>query len=256
MNSVLCIFAHPDDEIFAGGTLAHLAEHGVQLHLLCVTHGENGAPGYPPIPDRSQLGRIRTEEMHCAAEAIGAASLKFLDYVDEVGPDGGMIAFSHDPLQFEAEIIAAIDTSNAEVVITHGSDGEYGHPAHRLIHTIVMRAARSMGDAAPLVYGFQADFEGHPDKQYANTSDPAHIVLTTRRYLHSHVMPMFECHHTQSSWWIHLKTEKLGRPATPDEAWHLHPREGLHRHWPPVNSQPVIDLFVEWLKQNPLEVHE
>ena len=43
---LLASFAHPDDESFgAGGTLAKYAHQGVQVVLLCLTHGGAGIPG-------------------------------------------------------------------------------------------------------------------------------------------------------------------------------------------------------------------
>jgi len=35
---LLAVFAHPDDETFGmGGTLAHYAHQGVEVHLVCAT---------------------------------------------------------------------------------------------------------------------------------------------------------------------------------------------------------------------------
>jgi LmbE family N-acetylglucosaminyl deacetylase len=35
--SLLVVLAHPDDEIFHGGVLAHLSERGVRVTLVCAT---------------------------------------------------------------------------------------------------------------------------------------------------------------------------------------------------------------------------
>ncbi len=58
---LLAIFAHPDDETFRpGGTLALLAQRGVKVHVLTLTHGEAGSCGEPPLctpdelPDRAR----------------------------------------------------------------------------------------------------------------------------------------------------------------------------------------------------------
>ncbi|MEM7735243.1 MAG: PIG-L deacetylase family protein [Deinococcota bacterium] len=250
LSSVLCVIAHPDDELFNAGTLVHLAQHGVDVHLVCATRGEQGAPGYPPLDDLTELGQVRSQEMNCAAEVIGAASLEFLGYVDETGEDSVLIEFAHDPTQLREDITHAIQQTQAEVIITHGSDGEYGHPAHKLLHRAVCDAANAL--ASPLVYSFQASFDGHPDPKNANQSDTADVVVDTACYLESHVMPMFECHRTQSSWWLHLKTQKLGRPATKAEAWHLHPRKGLCRQVPKDTSASQIDdIFTRWLAAHP-----
>ncbi|MCA9913974.1 MAG: PIG-L family deacetylase, partial [Anaerolineae bacterium] len=238
------------DEIFIGGTLVHLAQNHVDVHLLCVTHGESGAPGFPPIANRDELGAIRTQEMHCAAQVIGAVTLNFLDYKDEVSPNHELMEFVHDPVQFEAELVTAIERVQPDVIITHGSDGEYGHPAHRLVHRSVLAAAQALTDNMPLVYSFQAIFDQHPDPDTANQSDVAHIIVPTAVYIASHMMRLFECHWTQSSWWLHLKSEKLGRPATKAESWHLHPLESLHRHLPPVATGTPDDHFSQWCQDH------
>lgn len=250
MKAVLCIYAHPDDEIFIGGTLVHLAQNNVEVHLLCVTHGESGAPGFPPIDNWEELGSIRTQEMHCAAQVIGAASLNFLDYKDEVSPTNDLIEFAHNPARFQEELVAAIERVQPDVIITHGSDGEYGHPAHRLVHRSVLAAVRSLAEDAPLVYSFQAIFDQHPDQDTANQSDVAHIIVPTAAYINNYIVRLFECHWTQTSWWIHLKSEKLGRPATKSESWHLHPLESLHRHLPPVLAGIPDDDFTQWFQNH------
>ena len=38
--TILAIFAHPDDEIGVGSTLAYYGEAGVRTVLLCATRGE------------------------------------------------------------------------------------------------------------------------------------------------------------------------------------------------------------------------
>ncbi len=60
---ILSIFAHPDDEsILAGGTLAACAAAGVDVVLVCVTHGEQGPIAYPDLATRETLGAVRETE--------------------------------------------------------------------------------------------------------------------------------------------------------------------------------------------------
>ncbi len=247
LQSVLCIFAHPDDEIFAGGTLARLSSEGVSIHLVCATRGENGAPGYPQIEDKGELGKVRTKEMQCAAKVLNA-TLHFLDYVDEVGLAGEMIEFYHQPETFRQEIKTLANEIKPDVILTHGSDGEYGHPAHKLIHRTVLDVVKELHDS-PLVYSFQAYWDAHPENtnRNLNQSDPAHIIIDVAPFLQSHVQQLYVCHQTQSSWWIHLKTQKLGRDATPEESWMMHSQEGFHRHYPLTdNQQQPNDKFTRW----------
>lgn len=55
---ILAVFAHPDDESFLmGGTLAHYALNGVEVALLCLTHGEKGYSDQAPEDERQRLMR-------------------------------------------------------------------------------------------------------------------------------------------------------------------------------------------------------
>ncbi len=60
--SLLAVFAHPDDEIFHGGVLAHMAERGVRVTLACATNGEAGK-AHPSIGTVTDLAALRVEEL-------------------------------------------------------------------------------------------------------------------------------------------------------------------------------------------------
>src|SRR5262245_31056889 len=105
---MLCLVAHPDDEtIFCGGTLAKLAAQGVPIHILCLTRGEGGELGEPPLTDRKHLGDVRSAEMACAIQQLGVQRLDFLSYVDPVvGPGETLFAPEHDPSKLVEQITA------------------------------------------------------------------------------------------------------------------------------------------------------
>ena len=66
---ILAIHAHPDDlELFAGGTLALLAQAGHQLTLVTLSNGDCGSTEY----DAEELGRIRRAEAAASARLFGA----------------------------------------------------------------------------------------------------------------------------------------------------------------------------------------
>src|SRR5215203_1089319 len=132
MPSVLCVIAHPDDEtMLTGGTLALLAAQKVEVHVACLTRGEGGELGEPPLGARAQLGELREAELVCAVGKLGGRSLSFLGYVDPtVGADDTLYAPAHDPTMLSGQIVASIKQTQAQVVLTHGTDGEYGHPDH------------------------------------------------------------------------------------------------------------------------------
>ncbi|GAA0879695.1 hypothetical protein GCM10009119_26640 [Algoriphagus jejuensis] len=120
----LVVFPHPDDEVTVAGTLMKLKEEGHEIQLVCLTRGEKGKSS--GIEDEAQLARLRTDEMHRAAELIGADQLHMKNY-----PDSGLEAVGLDSLKDAvAGIIAEIQP---DVLISYDSKvGLYGHPDHRL----------------------------------------------------------------------------------------------------------------------------
>src|SRR5690606_6983262 len=142
LRSVVCFFAHPDDEtILAGGIINMLVRRGVAVHIVCCTRGEGGELGEPPVVERRELlGKAREAELVCAAKALGA-SLQILGYVDPmIGPDDVLRTFDPAPDTLAQEFLAIARRRQADLILTHGRDGEYGHPAHQAVNYAVFRA--------------------------------------------------------------------------------------------------------------------
>ena len=86
--NVLALGAHPDDaEIGCGGTLALHADAGDRVTIACVTDGEAGGMGVPPV----KLARIRREEAAAAAVVLGVEEIRFLGF-----PDGRLAWAGYD----------------------------------------------------------------------------------------------------------------------------------------------------------------
>ncbi len=244
---ILAFFAHPDDEtIMIGGVLALLADAGVRVHYLSATRGEGGEVGEPPLCPPKNLGAYRSAELQCAVDTLGAHSLSFLDYVDpRTGPGEELFAFQADFSTLVDELIAHIRRWGAVAVVTHGSNGEYGHPAHLLVHQAALKAVISLGAAAPALYTVSPTFPEHPKPRLANLADPAHLVVDIRPALGRKVTAAL-CHRTQNALFVRRTSRKEGRPVTVPEV--IMPLEGLHRAYPPVNGplkDPLVELLME-----------
>jgi N-acetylglucosamine malate deacetylase 2 len=239
MNSVLIIGAHPDDEtMLAGGVIALLAERGLAVHLLCATRGEGGEAGDPPLCAQSELGAVREAELRCAVQALGARSLRLLNYVDPVvGPDEELFPFEADFNTLAAEIQQAIRQVEADGVISHGPEGEYGHPAHQLIHRAAHAAIERL-DPAPFFYSFAAQVPGNEDRIW-NKNTPAHLALDVRPWLDAKEAAAL-CHRTQHALFTRHHPGKTVREA-------LRTLEAFHRHLPPVDEPPPADPFADLL---------
>jgi LmbE family N-acetylglucosaminyl deacetylase len=245
--NVLAFFAHPDDEtMLAGGVLALLAAAGARVHYLSATRGEGGEAGEPPLCPLEELGQVRADELACAAAALGGASLTFLDYVDpRVGPKDELYAFTDDLDRLAAEVAAVIRQVGAQVVIAHGSNGEYGHPAHRLAHRAAVAAVASITDKPPLLYTAQAAFAEHPKPHLMNADDPADLVLDVSPVMGQKIQAAL-CHRTQHALFVRRASKEAGRPLSVPEV--IVSMEGLHRVLPPVGGEPQ-DALSELLRQ-------
>jgi len=237
--NILVFFAHPDDEtMLCGGTLALLARQGAKVHYLSATRGEGGEMGEPPICTREDLGQVREQEMVCAVQALGGASLTFLGYVDPlVGPENTLFPFADDLTTLAGQVALSIRQFEPAVVITHGAHGEYGHPAHVLAHQAARIAVESLGEQAPALYTVQANFPGHPKPRLANPDEPAHLVIDASPVLLQKTQAAL-CHRSQHALFIRNASKDAGRLMTVPEV--IVTLESLRRVHPPVD--PTLQL--------------
>jgi len=125
---VLGIAAHPDDlDVGAGGTLAHFASLGAQIHYLILTDGGKGSDD--PTMTSPQLVELRHNEQKTALEIVGGKTITFLDY-----PDGELEV----TMELKKQIVKSIRSIKPDVVITmdptviySASNGIINHPDHR-----------------------------------------------------------------------------------------------------------------------------
>jgi len=225
---VLCVVSHPDDEtMLTGGTLAMLAKRGLEIHVLCATRGQGGEPGDPPIVERTQLGATREQELRCAARALGITGVHLLDYRDPpVGSKGQLFPYTHRPDELIQQITTVVRQLQPALLITHGSDGEYHHPAHILTHRAVLEA-HILGGAATTVqflYTFCAAIPGREDRIF-NLSDPADIVLDVTPWLLAKAEAA-ACHRTQHGLFFR------NHPQATNLLEVVRTVESLHRVWP------------------------
>jgi LmbE family N-acetylglucosaminyl deacetylase len=249
--NILAFFAHPDDEtMLSGGALALLARNGAQVHYLCATRGEGGEVGEPPLCRVDDLGELRQQEMACAVQVLGGHSLTFFDYVDpRIGQYDELYPYTDDLALLTQQVVNLIMKHQAKIVITHGSNGEYGHPAHVLTHKAARMAVESLNGSksAPLMYTVVAQFPDHPKPRLVNKDDPAHIVLDVTSVL-SQKTEAAMCHRSQHALFVRRSSRAAGRQmSVPEVIMRL---ESLHRSWPEVKDLPddiLVDILRPWI---------
>lgn len=224
LPSVVCFFAHPDDEtVLVGGILAMLSRQGSAVHIVCATRGEGGELGEPPVVTvRAALGAAREGELRAAARMLGA-SVAVLDYVDPVaGPDEVLSPFAADFNTLARQFGDIARARSASLVLTHGADGEYGHPAHRLVHRAVLHGVRAIYPQA-LIYTVAAVVPTIEDRLW-NKSEPAHLALDIRPWAQIKLAAM-ECHRSQ-----HALFKRRKQLETIEQA--MRTVESVRRVWP------------------------
>jgi LmbE family N-acetylglucosaminyl deacetylase len=207
---IMTFFAHPDDEtMFLGGTLAYLADQGAEIHFICATRGEGGEMGEPPICSREDLGSVREGELRCAVTALGGKSVQFLDFIDPVvGPEGELFPFSdnhHDVIERLIPYLIAIEP---QVILTHGADGEYGHPAHIQAHQAMMAALEKRGRFEGELYS-----PAWLSRETGEFTPKPGFVLDISSVMEKKIEAV-TCHRSQHGLFLRHGTARAGRPVT------------------------------------------
>jgi len=147
--SLLVVLAHPDDEIFHGGVLAHLSERGVRVTLVCATDGEAGTP-HPSMGPIEDLGALRVEELKLSCERLGLEPPILLRFHDSARKERQRHDDPHalanvDMLDVEAAVRGVIADVRPQVILTCEPHGGYYHPDHLAIQRATTAAFFSSG---------------------------------------------------------------------------------------------------------------
>ncbi len=141
-QSLLAVFAHPDDETFrCGGTLALLAARGVRVQVLTATRGQAGSCGSPPLCSPDELPQVRERELRCACATLGIEPPMLLDY-----QDGELAVLDED--EGIAQIVAVMQQIQPDVLLTWPPDGISGHLDHCAVSrwtSLALSRARDAG---------------------------------------------------------------------------------------------------------------
>lgn len=120
MRPLIAVFAHPDDEAFGpAGTLALMAKER-DVYLVCVTNGDAGDNN----SDKTEaIDKIRREELHASAKALGIKEVIFLGFHD------GTLSNSiyHE---VAAKLKEVIERLQPEIIMTLEPRGISGHIDH------------------------------------------------------------------------------------------------------------------------------
>jgi LmbE family N-acetylglucosaminyl deacetylase len=154
--SLLAVFAHPDDEVFHGGILAHSSDRGARVTLACATAGEAGKI-HPSLGAVADLGAVRMSELERSCRRLRIDSPVFLGFHDSARKDrqrhdDPRALANVDMLEVEAAVRRVILDVKPQVIVTFDPHGGYYHPDHLAIHratTAAFFSSSTMGAEAP-----------------------------------------------------------------------------------------------------------
>jgi len=148
-ESLLAVFAHPDDETFGPGlALARYADAGLAVHVVCATGGE-AAKNRAGHADPDALRRHREGELVEACLVLGVSTLELLRRRDRT--------LAADDPSGAAAVEAVIRRTRPDAIVTFGEDGISGHPDHRAVHHWTRRAWAAAGRPCPLWYAAMSE---------------------------------------------------------------------------------------------------
>jgi LmbE family N-acetylglucosaminyl deacetylase len=215
MATILAISAHPDDEtLFCGGTLARYAQQGHAVFILETTRGEGGEVGEPPLTTPENLAAFREQEVREAARILGARDIFFLPFIDPHMEINGIARQIDVPLpEFAAAIERAISKIQPDLIITHGSNGEYGHPQHIYTHRAT-RLALDNGHSGIALMSWSAWHTPSERERVLNKDDAADIITDISPW-HDIKVAAALCHRTQHAMFL----RNSGAPSVAHMVW-------------------------------------
>ncbi len=126
LGTIMCVWAHPDDESFTcAGIMAAAVQNGQNVVCITATKGEAGVQDESRWPS-SKLGEIRAQELKHALDCVGIHHHHWLGYHD---------GHCHEVAAAEAvsKIKKYIEEYSPNTILTFGPDGMTGHTDHQTV---------------------------------------------------------------------------------------------------------------------------
>lgn len=213
---LLAVHAHPDDEsITMGGTLARYADSGASVTLVTATLGEEGEVIGDELQglvsgSADQLGGYRYTELRTACAALGILDRRLLGGLGAFRDSGmaGTPSAAHpraftragvggpDHARAVQALVAVIEQTRPEVLLTYAADGGYGHPDHIAAHQVGVAASqgrvgrvlaavrpRPMAEAALARLGVPAGYQRAEPADLGYLADDFDVAVDVRAFV-------------------------------------------------------------------------
>ena len=170
---LLAVVAHPDDLEFGSSSAIHRwISQGKDVVELLVTKGEAGIDSMDP----GAAAPVRMAEQRASAEAVGAATVEFLDFPD------GMLEYG---LPLRRALAAAIRQHRPDVIVSinfresFGGGAGFNHADHRVLGPALLDAVRDAANRwvfpEQLVEGTEP-WSGVRMVAFGSAPEPTHYV--------------------------------------------------------------------------------
>lgn len=141
-KTVVCIFAHPDDESFGpSGTIYNLAKEN-DVYILCATRGEAGMNS---LTMQKELAKVREQELKKSAKFLGVKKVYFLGFVD------GTLSNSLYHVLAE-KIENHLRHLRPEIIITFEPHGISGHIDHIVVSRVATFVFKRLSFVKKILY--------------------------------------------------------------------------------------------------------
>ncbi|QPG56514.2 PIG-L family deacetylase [Shewanella eurypsychrophilus] len=129
--SVLVLLAHPDDETWVSGTLAKLADRGLEVIPVYATSGGKGSDRLDLGLSGTKLAKMRELEAIKACQVLGVSPPIFLRFAD------GKLTHLQSQLSNKFKVI--VERVNPAWVISFMQGGITGNRDHRIVSKLITR---------------------------------------------------------------------------------------------------------------------
>ena len=170
---ILCITAHPDDELLCAGAIAHHARNGRSVVIAVVTDGAGGPPEYDKNMPAQKVAELRCSELLNSARVLGVNHVEFMGFPD-IGQESEL---TYDYGQVTRKTREIIERYSPKIILAHGPDGEYGHRDHKAASKCATEALASLGGTCQAVLYYCNAYHAEAPAPRSNISVRANYVF-------------------------------------------------------------------------------
>jgi LmbE family N-acetylglucosaminyl deacetylase len=137
-KTILVVLAHPDDETGFGSALAYYARLGHTVKLIFAVDARFDRRFVDAELD--SVAKAKQRDVVCSCEKLGIASPIFYSFntMDRKhGERDGVRNAVETGSAFREKLKQSIEQLKPDLIITFGPDGEYGHPEHIIVSSLV-----------------------------------------------------------------------------------------------------------------------